>query len=109
MGIKVHTNPQEIATLLVNGSNDMTVVFTTYQSGKSISEATRKAGIDFDIGIFDEAHKTVGKTDSLFSHLLFDDNIPIKKRVFMTATERVYRGSSDQIASMRGRTGDVHQ
>ncbi|MBI4680138.1 MAG: hypothetical protein HY753_02710, partial [Nitrospirae bacterium] len=49
---------------------------------------------------FDEAHKTVGKKDSLFSYLLHDKNIPIKKRMFMTATERHYRGQSEDIVSM---------
>ncbi len=48
----------------------------------------------------DEAHKTVGKRGSLFAHLLFEKNIKIRKRVFMTATERLYRGKSDEIASM---------
>ena len=48
----------------------------------------------------DEAHKTVGDKEKLFSHLLFDKNIKIKKRIFMTATERRYAGSSDTILSM---------
>jgi predicted helicase len=43
----------------------------------------------------DEAHKTVGKKGSLFSHLLFDENIHIKRRIFMTATERHYKGLSE--------------
>jgi len=100
LGIKIHTNPEEITKRLLNGSGGMTVVFTTYQSGRAIAEAARLSGITFDVGIFDEAHKTVGIADSLFSHLLFDENIPINKRIFMTATERVYRGKSDQIVSM---------
>ena len=54
----------------------------------------------FDLGIMDEAHKTTGKKDSPFSHLLHDKNIRIKRRIFMTATERRYRGRSEQIASM---------
>jgi hypothetical protein len=48
----------------------------------------------------DEAHKTAGKKDSLFSYLLYDENIKIKKRIFMTATERRYLGASEQIVSM---------
>jgi superfamily II DNA or RNA helicase len=100
LGIRVHTNPDEIAEWLKENSNGNRVVFSTYQSGKAIAEASGKAGIVFDLGIFDEAHKTVGKVDSLFSHLLHDENIPIEKRVFMTATERRYLGQGEQIASM---------
>jgi len=100
LGIRVHTNPDEIAVWLKENSNKHRVVFSTYQSGKAVVEAAGKADIIFDLGIFDEAHKTVGKVDRLFSYLLYDENIPIEKRVFMTATERRYLGRSEQIASM---------
>jgi predicted helicase len=43
---------------------------------------------------------TVGRKDKVFAHLINETNIGIDKRVFMTATERFYRGSSDQIVSM---------
>ena len=77
-----------------------TLVLTTYQSGRVTAEAAQKAGMEFDLGIFDEAHKTTGNKDSLFSHLLYEANVKIKRRIFMTATERHYRGTSDRIASM---------
>ncbi len=100
LGVKIHTDPDEIAQWLKKRRAGLTVVMTTYQSGKAISEATRKAGRVFDLGIMDEAHKTVGKKNSLFNHLLHDENIRIRQRVFMTATERRYLGRSDQIACM---------
>ncbi len=100
LGIMVHTDPDKIAEWLSKTSDITTLVITTYQSGKAISEGARKANFSFDFGIMDEAHKTVGKKDSLFSHLLFDENIPIKYRLFMTATERRYKGNSEQILSM---------
>lgn len=100
LGIRVHTDPAEITEWLKARRNDMTVVFTTYQSGKATAEAAKKSKTIFDVGIMDEAHKTVGRKDSLFSYLLHNKNIPIKKRVFMTATERHYRGQSNEIVSM---------
>src|ERR1041385_1188955 len=48
----------------------------------------------------DEAHRTAGRVDGHFSHLLHDKNIPIRQRLFMTATERRYRGQSEQVISM---------
>ena len=60
----------------------------------------RTAGVEVDLAIMDEAHKTVGDKKRLFSHLLFDENLPIKRRVFMTATERRFAGDSDAVVSM---------
>ncbi|MDD5053007.1 MAG: DEAD/DEAH box helicase family protein [Sulfuricurvum sp.] len=102
LGIDVSTDIDYISKWLNNKMhhNNTTIIFTTYQSGEVIAKASKIAGFVYDFGIMDEAHKTVGLKDSLFSHLLFDENIPIKKRLFMTATERYYKGSSDEIASM---------
>ena len=100
LGVRVHTDPREIADWLKHSFDGVTVVFTTYQSGRAIAEAARIAAFDFDLGILDEAHKTVGKKGSLFDHLLHEQNISIHRRVFMTATERRYRGDSDNILSM---------
>jgi len=101
LGIPVETDVNKIIGWLKRNNRKNIVVFTTYQSGKVIAVASSKAKMKYDFGIFDEAHKTVGRKDKLFSHLLFDENIQIKKRLFMTATERRYAGSkSDKIISM---------
>ena len=98
--VDVHTDPNEIATLLRRNRKGTTVVFATYQSGEAIAQAAKMAGTTFDLGIMDEAHKTVGLDASLFGYLLHDKNIRIKRRIFMTATERHYQGQSDRILSM---------
>jgi superfamily II DNA or RNA helicase len=103
MGLDVTTDVDRIATFLRKRVKGQKVVFTTYQSGEVTARAVRKAQRIFNVGIFDEAHRTVGQKDSMFSHLLDEKNIRIKRRVFMTATERRYQGSSDTILSM----GDV--
>lgn len=100
LGIDVSTDISYISNWLQNAKHNTTIVFTTYQSGKVITEASQKANITYDLGIMDEAHKTVGLKDSLFSHLLFNENISIYKRLFMTATEKRYKGNSDDIVSM---------
>ncbi len=100
LGIDVSTDIDYIVNWLANPKHATTIVFTTYQSGKIIAESSKNANITYDLGIMDEAHKTVGLNDSLFSHLLFNENISIKKRLYMTATERRYKGESDEIASM---------
>ena len=100
LGVPCLTDPGEIAAWLGKAKKGLAVVFTTYQSGEAIAKAAKKAKVRFDLGIMDEAHKTVGAKDKLFSHLLHDKNLPVRRRLFMTATERRYQGESDQILSM---------
>jgi len=94
------TSTDKIADWLKAKHKGLTVVFTTYQSGNVLATAARKAKFAFDLGIMDEAHKTVGDEDKQFSILLHDHNVEISKRVFMTATERRYKGNSDKVLSM---------
>jgi predicted helicase len=54
----------------------------------------------FDLAILDEAHKTVGVKSKAFASLLFDKNIRVRRRLFMTATERVLKGDDGEVLSM---------
>jgi len=100
LGVPCLTDPKEIAAWLKRKHRGLTVVFTTYQSGEALAKSARAAKFSFDLGIMDEAHKTVGDGEKLFSHLLHDKNLPIRHRLFMTATERRYKGQSDTVLSM---------
>ena len=82
-----------------NGNNGMTVVFSTYQSIEVISRAQKvllKNGFpEFDLVICDEAHRTTGYTDagtedSAFVKVHDGEFIKSKKRLYMTATPRLY-------------------
>ncbi|MGV2002531.1 DEAD/DEAH box helicase [Agrobacterium sp. 22-3574b1] len=74
----------------------MTVVFSTYQSIQTISNAQKKYGLpEFDLIICDEAHRTTGakfenEDDSNFIKVHSQDYIEGKKRLYMTATPRIY-------------------
>jgi predicted helicase len=76
----------------------MTVVFSTYQSIDVIHNAQAKYGMrEFDLIICDEAHRTTGATllgedDSNFVKIHNNDFIKGLKRLYMTATPRVYIG-----------------
>jgi len=100
LGIEVDTDPDVVAKFLSLDTDGIKVLITTYQSGHAASEGAHKAGIVFDLGIYDEAHKTVGRRDKSFAYLLYDKNIKVRKRIFMTATEREFKGNSDDILSM---------
>lgn len=100
IGVPCQTDALYIQNWLEANKDEEIFIFTTYQSGRIIADISKQLGITFDLGIFDEAHKTVGANKKLFSHLLFEENISITKRIFMTATERFYKGSKDDIISM---------
>jgi predicted helicase len=100
LGLPTHTDAKQIAALLRARSNGPKIVFTTYQSSTKLAAAARKARIKFDLAILDEAHKTVGVQPKTFATLLNEKKIKIRRRVFMTATERVFRGDRSDVLSM---------
>ncbi|ENN92426.1 DEAD/DEAH box helicase [Bartonella bovis] len=77
-------------------ADEMTVVFATYQSIQVISDAQNKYGLPvFDLIICDEAHRTTGATlsgenESNFVKVHFNECIRAKKRLYMTATPRIF-------------------
>jgi superfamily II DNA or RNA helicase len=100
-GIPATTDQFEIIKFLEKRTDDPKVIFTTYQSSEVLAEACTTAGFTADLLIADEAHKTVGSSAKKFATLVSDDNILINKRLFMTATERVIRGSGEgEVVSM---------
>ncbi|MBM0605679.1 DEAD/DEAH box helicase [Helicobacter pylori] len=82
--------------------NKRFIIFSTYQSALRIKEA-QEAGLNgIDIIICDEAHRTVGAMYSsnerddknAFTLCHSDENIKATKRLYMTATPKVYSESS---------------
>ena len=65
-------------------------MFCTYQSTRVLIDAVRESARFFDVGVFDEAHRTAGQETEIWGLCLSDDNVPITKRLFMTATPRVH-------------------
>ncbi|MDR2104277.1 MAG: DEAD/DEAH box helicase family protein, partial [Deferribacteraceae bacterium] len=75
------------------------VFFSTYQSIGVVQAAQRELAFEFDIIICDEAHRTTGITlkgeeSSAFVKVHSIDNIRAKKRLYMTATPRLYHENS---------------
>ncbi len=100
LGISVTTDSTKVSDFLSSNNNKLKVIITTYQSGNVIIESTNQLNYEFDLGIFDEAHKTTGDKNKKFAQLLNDNLLDIKKKIFMTATERQFVGNSDNIISM---------
>jgi len=80
----------------------MTVVFSTYQSIDVIAKAQKQLDeefSEFDLIICDEAHRTTGvsvnkEDSSAFIKVHDNDFIKAKKRIYMTATPRLFSDES---------------
>jgi predicted helicase len=91
------TDPSKLSEQIQNADKEkMTVVFSTYHSIDVISEAQFKYDLtEFDLIICDEAHRTTGATligddESNFVRIHSNDNVRGKKRLYMTATPRIF-------------------
>ncbi len=90
------------------GSESLTVVFSTYQSIDVVSKSQKKwlqydSEAVFDLIVCDEAHRTTGATfskkdESAFVKVHNNEFIKSRKRLYMTATPRLYSDSAKQKA-----------
>ena len=91
------TNAKSLIKALNAQSRDlaMAVVFSTYHSIDVIHQAQQQGLGEFDLIICDEAHRTTGasfddKEESAFVRVHNNDYIKAQKRLYMTATPRIY-------------------
>ena len=90
----------------VKDNGGMTVIFSTYQSIDVVSEAQKQYGFpDITLTVCDEAHRTAGgylvgengnAEDTVFTRIHNNDFIRSKKRLYMTATPKIYGESAKQ-------------
>lgn len=102
MEVRVTTDSDKIAKSFKHDRKKMTVVFSTYQSMEVIVKAQKKTNSKFDLVLCDEAHRTTGiehdvssKTgvsneNAKSSFMLVHNNISARKRLYMTATPKLY-------------------
>ena len=84
-------------------ADHMTVVFSTYHSIDVIHQAQQQGLPDFDLIVCDEAHRTTGATfegddESAFVRVHDGDYLRAAKRLYMTATPRIYGDSAKAVA-----------
>lgn len=84
------------AKATVAAPEHLTVVFSTYQSIQAVAAAQASFGLpEFDLIICDEAHRTTGVTlegedESNFVRVHDGSYIRARKRLYMTATPRIF-------------------
>lgn len=105
------TNAEKLAEEMIawHEDNAMSVIFSTYHSIDVISQAQKNYNLPaFDLVICDEAHRTTGQTyegdeESAFVRVHNNDFINAAKRLYMTATPRIYRDD----AKLKAEDSDV--
>ena len=97
LAVPATTNTQSILRQLKQYDKEecRTVIFSTYQSIDVVKEAIDAYNREVDLIICDEAHRTTGvilkdKAESNFTKIHSNDFIKAKKRLYMTATPRLY-------------------
>ena len=90
--ITTTTDPVDIANFLRLQTGSRKIIFSTYHSLGSISQAVQLIDTaPFDFALFDEAHKTAGlDSETGFGIGLHDEKVSIQKRLFLTATEKLF-------------------
>ena len=101
LAFPANTDAVRLATVAAPPSpDDLTVVFATYQSSPVIEGAQQVHGLpDFDLVICDEAHRTAGaliegEDPSHFVRIHRDEHIRCDRRLYMTATQKIYAASA---------------
>jgi predicted helicase len=103
------TDPKKVAEKAGTDDPDrMTVIFSTYQSIVTLTRAQDAGLPEFDLIICDEAHRTTGATldkedESNFVKIHSNDHVAGKKRLYMTATPRIFgdnvRSKADEVGA----------
>ena len=109
MPIPATTNANDLVAAAKNDTPErMTVVFTTYQSMQVVADAHKSGLPMFDLVVCDEAHRTTGalRADEGSSFLLVHDKneVHARKRLYMTATPRIYAES----AQVKAKEEDIY-
>ncbi|MGO9862346.1 MAG: DEAD/DEAH box helicase [Terriglobales bacterium] len=101
LAIPATTDAKSLAAhyLLGEKRKCITVIFSTYHSIKVIHDAQKAGLAEFDLVVCDEAHRTTGATamgeeESHFVRVHDAAFIGAKKRLYMTATPRIYSDAS---------------
>ncbi|WP_339374490.1 DEAD/DEAH box helicase [Picosynechococcus sp. PCC 73109] len=110
LALPATTDPQAIADQVraFQGKKDLTVIFSTYQSIQAVADAQEKGLLEFDLIICDEAHRTTGVTladsdESYFVKVHNQDFLKAKKRLYMTATPKIY----NDVSKTQAKEGDA--
>lgn len=113
LAIPASTDLEKLTAALSNRGTKNLVIFSTYQSLEIISKAQKGKNplSEFDLVVCDEAHRTTGVTTAAkaavedFSHFVRihdNDYVKASKRLYMTATPKIYKDINNKVADSGG-------
>jgi len=109
LGFPASTDPAKLVNRykISTGQKTLSVVFSTYQSIDVIHQAQELGLPEFDLIVCDEAHRTTGISqpgadDSAFVRVHNPEYLKAAKRLYMTATPRIYVEDSKNKAAKDG-------
>ena len=108
LACNVTTDSQKIAQFLKEDNGLTKVLFCTYQSLWSVINAQLEFGApEFDLVLCDEAHRTTGVDKSTVKgkssgFQAVHNDLLTTKRLYMTATEKIYNKASMQALKAKG-------
>jgi len=94
---KISCQDQDISLIDINNfyQNEYAIFIITYNSSYKLSH------LKFEFGIFDEAHRTTGiYNNEKINYKALVENININKKLFMTATMKIFNGDENKYYSM---------
>ncbi|MFJ8078887.1 Helicase associated domain protein [Streptomyces sp. NPDC096176] len=102
--IPMTTDPAELAALTPVESGPVTV-YATYASLPTLLAAHHSHRLPaWDLAVVDEAHRTAGRLGKAWAAIHHDDQIPATRRLYLTATPRIWDPDNDRgddpVASM---------
>jgi predicted helicase len=114
LAIPASTDVEKLGAALANRGTKNLVIFSTYQSLEIISKAQNNKKnplAELDLVVCDEAHRTTGVTTAAkaavedFSHFVRihdNDYVKASKRLYMTATPKIYKDVDNKVAESGG-------
>ena len=116
MAIPPTTDGRKLADGLVQSSlpaGHVQLVFATYHSIGVVHDAQQRGAPAFDLVICDEAHRTTGvdledQEASYYTRVHDDEYLKADKRLYMTATPRIYKDSAKKRAREQDQVAEIY-
>ncbi|CAM5286669.1 helicase [Streptomyces spiroverticillatus] len=78
------------------GDDEVVTVFSTYATATTAVQKAHKLGMAaFDLMVVDEAHRTSGDAEKAWAAVHHQDKIPAVRRLYMTATARIWESADE--------------
>ncbi|WP_419669115.1 Helicase associated domain protein [Streptomyces sp. 2-1] len=103
--VPMTTDPGELAAHIRETGPSPVTVYATYASLPAVVTAHHDYGLPaWGLVVVDEAHRTAGRLGKAWAAIHHDDQVPAARRLYLTATPRIWDPDSDQgeeaVASM---------